>query len=325
MIRTPHALLCAILVVPSASIASAQGADGSRAVRIVVDNDLFALRTNGPADHDYTHGTRIQVASSSAPGWLRALAGRDQSCVSEEARRTGCMATSMELGQEIYTPRLDGPFPIEGERPYAGWLFAELGTHFVSGRRVRTLSGAIGVTGPPSYAEQAQDGIHAILGEHERRGWAHQLDEHVGVQLGYTDRLAVSGALGGARAASLSVGWGARAGSVRSDVHVGAMVRLGARAALAWSPADLERTPASGWYAIAGVRQFVVLHDLFVEGNAMHPGAERRMFVAETTLGIGWRSRQTTLEYRWVRRGREYDAQPVPHAIGSLALTIGGF
>ena len=325
MIRTPHALLCALLLSSIVATASAQQTERRHAVRMTVDNDLFAVRTTDPDDHDYTHGTRIRVASSSAPGWLRTLVRRDQSCVSDDARRAGCVAMSLELAQEIYTPRLDGPFPVDGERPYAGWLFAELGTHLVSKRRVRTLSATVGVTGPASYAEQAQDGIHAILGEQERRGWANQIDEQVGWQVGYADRLALGGALGGARAASLSVGWGARAGSVRTDVHVGALARVGVRSALSWSPADLERTPASGWFAVAGARQYAVLHDLFVEGNTEQPGARRRVFVAETTLGLGWKSEQTTLEYRWVRRGREYEAQPAPHGIGSFVLTIGGF
>ena len=67
--------------------------------------------------------------------------------------------------------------------------------------------------------------------------------------------------------------------------------------------------------------------DLFVEGNTLREssGGERRTAVGQYELGLGLRRRAFTVEYRHVARGREYRAQPGPHAYGALALTLHEF
>ena len=44
--------------------------------------------------------------------------------------------------------------------------------------------------------------------------------------------------------------------------------------------------------------------------------------VQELTLGAGVRKRRVSLEYRWVLRGREYQAQERAHGYGSFLLSI---
>src|SRR5215510_7595028 len=83
---------------PIALIASAAalpcGAQRLTAARLVIDNDFIALRDGGAQDQDYSSGVRVDLS------W----------------RKLG-----LSVGQEMYTPRLDGPEPIPGERAYAAW------------------------------------------------------------------------------------------------------------------------------------------------------------------------------------------------------------
>ena len=318
MLRTLSAVL-GILVLASA--ASAQDAADARSFRIVVDNDLFAVHTAHPDDHDYTHGTRLIASSAGAPRWMRALLGAARTCDDGAARRSGCLASSIELTQEIYTPRIDGSTPVPGERPYTGWLAGSGAVHFLSGDRLRSFRVAIGVTGPSSLAEQAQDGMHALLGERERRGWDNQLDRGAGFAVAFNERTAVIGRDSGRVTGSVAIEYGATAGTIRTAAHVGLQGRIGGGRSI-WSPADLVMTPARGLYALTSVHQFFVAQDLFVEGSGDHPGAVRLPMVQEAALGVGARRGRLALEYRHVLRGREYHAQRKAHAFGSFSLTI---
>ena len=317
-----RSIFASLLLLPAvASVAPAQDAGISRSYRLLVDNDLFAVHSGKPNDHDYTHGTRLTVASSGAPRWLRAVFGHARACDGPAAREVGCLASSFTLAQEIYTPRLDGLVPVPGERPYSGWLAATTGMHFVRGARVRSLRLEVGVTGPSSFAEEAQDGMHSLLGERERRGWAHQLDRGAGFALSVEDRLRLAETDSGRYDASLSLEYGAAAGTVRTAAHFGLLSRIGVGHRTAWSPSEMATT-TSGVYLIAAARQYFVLKNVLVEGGGDHPGAVRLPVVQEATLGIGARRGRLALEYRHVLRGREYQAQEKAHAFGSVAFTI---
>ena len=122
-------------------------------MRLSIENDLIAVRGVGaPPDYDYTHGTRVAAAWAGAPAWVRRATGRRPACRDAAARQLGCVATALEVGQEIYTPRRDAPRPVPGERPYAGWLYASAAVRTVSPGRVRAAGIEVGVTGAPSLA-----------------------------------------------------------------------------------------------------------------------------------------------------------------------------
>ncbi len=62
-----------LLVVRAAGVVGQSTAAPATTMRLEVDNDLLALRGKGPpADYDYTHGTRIELALPRAP----AIVGR---------------------------------------------------------------------------------------------------------------------------------------------------------------------------------------------------------------------------------------------------------
>ena len=326
--RTRRAACAALALLPAGLGAQAVTGDGAaRAVQLVVDNDLFALRGRGlPPDHDYTHGTRATVAWA---GPRRSAGARTTApgCRSPAARRGGCRTVALTVGQEIYTPRRDAPAPVPGERPYAGWLHVTGSTTVVRLGRARALHATVGVTGPASLARGVQDGVHRLMHNEPQLGWAHQLGPALGVEVGYAEVRRGERSLGAAGMAAVRGRWGASAGTLRSRLTAGADAVLGLRGTAPWSPAEpeVDRPPRAS--LLVGVRQDWVLHDAFVDGRGLagrsRPGAAaRRPLVPQAEVGAAYRWRRVSVEYRHVVRGREYHAQPAPHAFGSVRLTI---
>jgi hypothetical protein len=248
------------------------GRDGSRrAVRVVVDNDLFAVRGGGvPPDYDYTHGTRATVAWGAAPAWLRrrgGVSGTAPGCHTAAARATGCRAASLAVGQEIYTPRQDAPAPVPGERPYAGWLHATGAAVAVRAGRTRTLAVTAGVTGPPSLARPVQDGVHRLMRNQPQLGWAHQLRAGAGVEVAYAEVRRASASSAAQGVAAVRGQWGATLGTAarRARRRRGRDARPPRSPAVEPGRAGGRRPPRA--YLLGGVRQDWVLRDAFVEGR----------------------------------------------------------
>jgi lipid A 3-O-deacylase len=306
--------------------ATAQSAGHARAGALTIDNDLVSVRGAGPPpDYDYTHGAKLALSWAGAPRFVRHVFGRASNCRSPEGRRAGCISTAVAAGQEIYTPRNDASQPIPGERPYAGWLYATATVRRAEPGLVRTLGVEVGVSGPPSLAEPVQNSTHRLLGNEPQLGWAHQLPTSFGVTARYDEGRRAERALGQSAAAAVALRWGAAAGTVITAFSAGADVTLGLRGNLPWSPAEPEVEQPTRLYARAGVRQDVVLRNVFVEGRPGSGRAEQRPFVVQADVGVGYRRRTLGLEYRHVVRTREYAAQPSAHAYGSITLTIHGY
>ncbi len=276
---------CALLLLLlCAGRAGPGAAQRLRAVEVRWDNDILAVRgTGAPADYDYTQGLTLTAE----------LAGADASRP----------VLRLSAGQRIYTPRRDGPETVPGERPYAGWLFsaAELSTSR-AGTEHR-VGVEIGMTGPAALGEPVQNGIHRLTGSTRQEGWDHQLGPELAGVVRY------------------GAAWPRQAGGVR----VRPRVEAGAGTRWTGAAGGVEASVGGprGWRAEGGVRQEWVARNLFLDGNTFRRSvrAEKRAWVSEAAAAVGYRFPRWEVEYRFVIRGREYDAQPRPHAYGSLALT----
>lgn len=283
----PHraAFLClALALLPACAAAQ---------VEVAVDNDLFGLRgaDDPPPDYEYTHGMRLSWDGRGGARW--------------------------EVGQRIYAPRRDGPEPLAGERPYAGWLYGAWERVRITGGARTGLRVEAGVTGPPSLAEPVQNGLHRLAGYQRQQGWEHQLPFEPGVVVSYGREHRMT-------ASRLDVlpSWAVRAGNVRTGAEAALRARLGFGAGDVWT----GRGAARGWsgWIEAGVRQEAVLRDLFIDGStfARSVRVERRTWVAQGEAAFGVRWRRTELEYRFVLRGHEYESQDEPHPWGSIRVRL---
>ncbi|MBV6520665.1 MAG: hypothetical protein MNPFHGCM_00783 [Gemmatimonadaceae bacterium] len=281
-------------------------------------------------DEEYTNGVRVTLHTWSAPWWGKAFASRTPDC--SAGRRDGfCRLTSVTLGQDIYTPRLDRtPFTVpnwEAERPYFGWLYLEGKGMLASERTLRTTTATVGVSGKPSLGHTVQSLFHTINRRYTRdaNGWETQIGFEPGVGLAHrVDVVALRGGPPGNGVFDLTAGAGAALGTALTAADAGGTIRLGAHLPHPWQPRAWETQPAWSAYAIAGGRVAYVARDMSLDGTLLHPErrVERVPAVGEYQFGVGMRIRQLQLEYRAVTRTREYATGPGHHTYSTMLAIL---
>jgi lipid A 3-O-deacylase len=303
------AVATGLLALPAAGRAQAL----ARAVRVTADNDYFNfwLPPGQRPDDNYTQGARVTWDAAGAPAVARRLLCR-------AARACG---STLEVGQEMYTPTVDAPTPLAGERPYAGWLYGRAMAVGADPRMRRSAGVTIGVTGAPSLAGPAQETFHRLIpGFRRPLGWAHQLPTELAFALRAEQawRVAASGSAG--RHADLVPGVDATAGTLRTAFGAGARARIGTGLAHPWLAPDFPDRAAL--YLVVGARGEAVARDLFLDGSTFRgsPRVERTRLVGEWERGMGAHVGRLALEYRAVTRGREYTTGPQSHTYGAISV-----
>lgn len=293
------------------------------AVRLRSDNDVyrFWIPTAVRPDQEYSNGIQVELDAAGAVGWSRLARGLEP-C--GRAQRERCAATAFMFGQKIFTPRVDAPEPLEGERPYAGWLYAAA-TGSVATPRVRRSAGLeVGVTGNPSAAGWVQTRLHRVLGLWDPLGWEGQIPFEPGLLLRYDEQHLVARAQAGDASAEVMPAWGASLGNVRTEARAGIRARAGLRLPAPWTMPGPAAPEPLGVYLTGEVRGRAVAHDLFLDGPTFRsgPGVERLPFVAEWEAGLGVRLRRFTAEYRVATRSREYRTEPGRHQYATFELGL---
>ncbi len=286
---------------------------GPSGAQIWVDNDYlnFWVPPDERDDVGYTNGVELSLVFEGSPAWLRRLAPKRL----EGSERDSPARTVASLRQEIYVP-----WTATGDRPFAGLLEFGLGLRRETDDRLREGRLRIGVTGPPSLAEDVYTWFHKTFG-FEPRTWVDQLPAEPVFRADYEevgrwnpqslDRM------------RLDIGprWRARLGTMNTDFRVGVDVVAGLDPPPVWGG---DRTAAGwSWYGTGALRLDTVLRDGFLEGTFFKPsqGVDWIVFVPEIQGGLGVRYQHTRLEWRVQRRGREFPEQPEPHTYSTLILT----
>lgn len=282
----------ALVLALSAWLLAAPGAGAQ--TELIVDNDLFGLRgaSDPPPDRDYTHGTRL---------------------------RWGGASSRWEVGQRIYTPRVDSDQPVPGERPYAGWLYGAWEGARIHGAARTHAQVEAGFTGPATLAGEVQSTFHRLAG-YRAVGWRNQLpfEPSAAVTIGGDYRVARE--VGRARV-ELVPGASVGAGTLWTGATARVRARAGFGAGDSWTGRGARRG-WSGWME-AGARGDAVARDLFLDGTLFRPShrVQRRPWVAQGEAAAAVRWKRVEVEYRFVVRGREYQ-EGRPHPYGSVRLRL---
>lgn len=283
-----------------------------------MDNDFFASY-RGLLDEDYTQGFNFTFNRRESPPVLSRLLGQLASCPAEE----GCVIRTMVLaGQEIYTPRYY-PLIADHDRPFAGWLYGGVQSSAVTDRDLTSVSIKAGVTGPPSLAEQLQVTFHEMVPAYMvPPGWNDQLKLEPGLivaatRKNFTELRAGAASIGVIRYA------GASLGNILTDAEAGVTLRAGWNAEHPWI---FDRARSLGGYASFGVREDIVLHSLFLDGNTFRsgPSVERIPFVWQKELGAGISMGSVSFDCRLIVRSQEFTTGRPYHQYGTVSLTRRG-
>lgn len=293
------------------------------------ENDVFYN-----TDRDYTSGEQITytTAPDDTPDALVDLAHDMPFLLTDR----GEVRSSFEIGQDIFTPaNTVAANPPLNERPYAGFLYLGLGLLANDDRRLDQLEMQVGTTGPASLAQDAQDFVHAILGERKPAGWRFQLRDEPVLQFTFDRTLKLvppQSVLG--LFFDIEPHFGAAVGNVYDYANGGAMARLGFNLPDDFGPPRMEPAlPGSGFFSIkddlsayifAGVDGRAIARNLFLDGNSFETSRSvpKENFTADFELGAAVAFRAFRVSFTHVFRTKEYRGQPHSDQFGSVDLTV---
>ncbi|MDP1647603.1 MAG: lipid A deacylase LpxR family protein [Rubrivivax sp.] len=375
------ALALSLPMLPALAQATADGASGVenckaseaiefRGLTARLENDLFAN-----TDRNYTNGVAFTAVSRDIAGSVRT------ECLPAPVRlhaelvkflnpgfwsAAGNPAHSqnvvVKFGQSIYTP--NDPLRtdlIVDDRPYAGLLYVGMSwnrrTHASQSatEMLDTREITLGVIGPWSLAEQAQNLVHDAIGADRFLGWEHQLKNEPALQLAL-DRKFKNYRGDGAVTPGLSAdsirSIGLRLGNIETSAALSIEGRIG------WNipndfgtypirPGAENRPPSSASHRgtsneaariasgpRAGVHLFgtleakLVARDFSLDGNLFRSShrVTRRPWVAQAAVGFSAQGvvagHRAKLAVMRVYRSREFKEHESDHAYGSVALSI---
>lgn len=332
--------------------------------QVLSENDNFYSHT----DQYYTNGIQVSwwKGNEGIPEGVNTLIDRVQGeasgdCDAHKTRR----AIIYSFGQLMYTPqdiKIASPQPLD--RPWAGWLYVGAA---ISDQRVKqwgsttiglrnTYGLDLGVTGPPSLAEQTQKFVHKIIDSPKPQGWDHQIKTEPGAILKYKIE---AREIKDYPLFDLTPYTGFMLGNIMTNASIGAIARIGVfncgfeyfqkkigptnvnqLASLDKVPVPpptqcSSRTlgPLSELYVSGGIEARGVARNIFLDGNTFRDSAsvDKKYFVYDISWGIYGKLGPSTGIFNgmffgitWVRRSPEFSTPAGDAAIQRYgAINIG--
>lgn len=309
---------------------------------VYLENDLF-----GGTDRYYTSGVKISWSSAD----LQNLADSPYASpflglfnllpyINEKAYQKNLL---FSLGQNIYTPEDTGTSElITNDRPYAGYLYLGLGVVWKTAEVRNTLALNIGVVGSWSGAQQTQRFVHDARGLDHPNGWANQLHNELGLTAVYLRNWRWP-----KNTRRSGFDWellphaGVAVGNVQTYANAGGELRIGLNlpddfGTAAIGPAASTSTPVEGTlatprsvidfglYVFGRVDGRAVAHNIFLDGNTFgeSPSVERKLAVAELSVGLGANYKNTKLAYALVYRTEEFKGQKGGQVFGTVSVNF---
>ncbi len=295
----------------------------------VLENDMLFANS----DRHYTNGVHMS--------WLTAP-GMEPEWVGDAARLlpifsdTKDLRVELALGQSMYTPRdISQVNPPDGDRPYAGWLYATVGVISETRDHLDQLQVGLGIVGPASLAEQSQKTVHELIGSREPMGWDSQLKTEPTLQVNYQRSwryVAAPDFLGMKLDATPHAG--IALGNAFTYANTGMMLRLGYNTPKDYGPPRVQPSlPGSGYfepagdfgfYVFAGFEGRAVARNMFLDGNlfADSRSVNKRPFVGDIQAGLAVIVQGVRLAYTHVMRSREFDGQDQPDRFGAVSVSF---
>jgi len=277
-----------------------------------VENDYFDfwIKPQERPDQDYTQGARLTGDFARVPSTVRRHFCKEAAC-----------SSTLEFGQEIYTPPIDATLPVPGQRPYAGWLYTRAGSTAANVKSRRTIDAIAGVTGTPSLGEWTQTKFHSTFGFRPPLGWGNQLPTEVAFALQMGESWYLHALESPAKWIDFVPETHATVGTLRTALGAGGRVRAGMGLTHPWM-AGATPTQLEG-YLFAGGQAEAVGRDLFLDGSTFESSihVDREPLTANWERGFGLRFRRIGLEYGVVSQSREYRTGSSSHTYAGITVT----
>ncbi len=324
---------CCLLFVPLSWAEEERGLIKEEYWSVQLENDLFAQS----GDRYYTHGTELSRTLVKAPPlWLEDVVALFQVFESDGSFQ----AINYRIGQKIFTPDdLSATTLIEDDRPYAGYLYFNVGLLSkisTQGRRDagNLLEFTVGVVGPASGAQKAQSIIHSLTGSEEPNGWKYQLDNEPVLGLSYVRFLRSITPLYKGLEYGVRPHLNVALGNAYSYLSIGLMNRFGTYLVNDLAPPNIRPGfpglslfrigKRNNWYLFSGVEGRLVARNIFLDGNSFKDShrVDRELFVLEAQFGAAFQVGGVRLSVSYMIRSKEFEEQKKHESFGAFNLSF---
>lgn len=268
-------------------------------IGFISDNDLY---TSSKYDMYYTNGLEL---------FYRFLSKNNSEKINKEI-------TEFRIGQYLYNPRfLNKEAVTINDRPFAGYLFAEVGkSFFYQSESVLKTDFQIGFLGPNAFGEELQEGFHKLIGYKKVYGWENQIHNALGLQAHaiYSKKMFPS-----KHNDFVDLHWQSEGnlGTIFSGVSTGFMARFGFKKLLPIYDSNMHNASVSS-QTQSNIREFYFyaapsvnyqFYDATIEGSMFNDTSpitfdlEPLRFNAEA--GLKYRHNNFNISYSFLYRGRE--------------------
>jgi hypothetical protein len=309
-----------------------QASDG--ALSITLENDIFT-----GSDNNYTNGLGITWVSGAVDTGDDGFVGRWTRFwsflpyVADDGYET---YASWSLVQEINTPDdIQDPYPSLDDQPYSGILSVDSTLYSLGRKWAHSWELKLGIAGPAAHADDAQEGLHKLIGSDEPMGWDTQLPNELILNLGYSNaHVAAAGSLGesaqwrvvpiatagiGNYFTGASFGVYGEVGWNLVDALGVAALRSGMNAASSVGVNQLDHWSVS-FFGGAGV--YGVIHFLPLDGTLFRDSrsVDSEPFIGIGSFGFCVRRKSLTLSFSWTRFTEAFDTQRAEADFGTVSL-----
>ncbi len=309
---------------------------------VYMENDLF-----GGTDRYYTSGVKIGWSSANLNKFSESQVAAPLVPILEilpfintEGYQRNFLLT---LGQNIYTPdNTESVLPVEGDRPYAGWLYMGAGVAWKNESVRQSLVLNVGVVGSWSFAQEAQRMVHDFRKLDHPKGWDNQLHNELGVTGVYLREWRWP-----AHERRTGLNWefiphaGLVVGNVQTYANLGGELRAGLHlpddfGTAAIGPASTTSTPVEGaaaaersrfdlgLYVFARVDGRAVARNIFLDGNTFGNSAsvDHKWAVADLSVGAAVNYGNTKFAYALIYRTEEFYGQKGGQVFGTVSFNV---
>ncbi len=253
-------------------------------------------------------------------------------------------AISISFGQNIYTPEdTSSRDLILNDRPYAGWLYLGTGFHSQNDYRRDIWELNLGVVGPSALGEPAQAFFHDIIDSTPAKGWDHQLNNELGVEIIIESKWRLwKWATENGFGFDFIPHLGGQFGNVAIYANTGAELRFGwhvpndfgsclirpgcdvSRPITDIGVSDRFKKTSFGVHVFMGVDGRAVLRDIFLDGNTFQNShsVDKELLVADVVAGLALNYRRLRLSYAYVFRTKEFESQKDPQIFGAFTFSF---
>lgn len=304
---------------------------------LLFENDAFGVIDK--SDNDYSNGVAYdwgddgydQFEDVEMPAFLRSIFG--WTYVNGQA--DGTYALDYVVSQGMFTPDdLSAAALLVEDRPYAGTLTWKARLRNYQDNASRSFGLTLGVVGPLSAAEEAQKGIHELIGAEMPNGWHNQIDNEPVFRL---DGEYVNRFLAGNWAENLAVDTSLYAqaglGNLKSNAGLGLVFRLGDELESTYAfvnplvtrGSGMMGAPATGfsWQVQAAVYGQYVYNDITLDGNTFKDSHSVEVVHDQYIVSFGFSLRNGSwgFDFSTQQGSKQYEQQQRKSNFGSVSFS----